>query len=112
MTLSAVLLTTGAHTANDDTAVLLMTGALGFNMFATPSWWAASIDLSPNYSGSLSAMMNICGNLGGAVSPVLTAYIATHFGWARALDFAALITFVACILWFGVNASQNLETSP
>jgi ACS family glucarate transporter-like MFS transporter len=81
-------------------------------MFATPSWWAASIDLSPNYSGSLSAMMNTCGNLGGAVSPVLTAYIATRFGWAHALDFAALITFVACILWFGVNADQNLETAP
>jgi ACS family glucarate transporter-like MFS transporter len=112
MTLSAVLLTAGAHAANNAACVLLMAGALGFNMFSTASWWAACIDLAPNYSGSLSAMMNTCGNLAGWISPVLTAVIATHFGWIRALDFAALITFAASILWFGVNASQNLETLP
>ena len=32
------------------------------------------------------------GNLGGWVSPVFTAYIATRFGWSRALDFAAVTT--------------------
>jgi ACS family glucarate transporter-like MFS transporter len=112
MTLSAVLLTTGAHTANNPAAVLLMAGALGFNMFATPSWWATCIDLSPNYSGSLSAMMNTCGNLGGAISPVLTAYIATHFGWARALDFAAVITVLGAVLWYFVHADENLEVMP
>jgi MFS transporter, ACS family, glucarate transporter len=109
MTLSAVLLTSGAHTSNNTAAILLMAGALGFNMFATSTWWAACIDLAPNYSGSLSAMMNTGGNLGGAISPVLTAIIATHFGWTRALDFAALISFAAAILWFGVNAGLNLE---
>jgi MFS transporter, ACS family, glucarate transporter len=112
MTLSAVLLTTGAHTANNPAAILLMATAMGFNMFSTSTWWAACIDLAPNFSGSLSAMMNTCGNLGGWIAPILTAYIATHFGWTRALDFAALITFVSGILWFGVNASQKLETSP
>jgi MFS transporter, ACS family, glucarate transporter len=110
MTLSAVLLAAGAHTANNPAAVLLLAGALGFNMFSTATWWAACIDLAPNFSGSLSAMMNTCGNLGGAISPVLTAYIAVHFGWAHALDFAALITLLACVLWFFVRADENLET--
>jgi len=53
--------------------------------------------------------MNMCGNLGGWVSPILTAYIATHLGWSRALDFAALVTFAAVVLWIPINADQNLE---
>ena len=57
-------------------------------------------------------MMNTCGNLGGAISPVLTAYIATHFGWARALDFAAVITVLGAVLWYFVHADENLEVMP
>ncbi len=110
MIASAVLLSAGAHTANNAAAIILMAGAMGFNMFATPTWWAACIDISPNYSGSLSAMMNACGNLGGWISPILTAYIATQVGWTAALDFAAVITFVGAILWLGVKADRNLES--
>ena len=112
MTCSAVLLALGAHTADNTLAILLLATAMGFNMFATPTWWAACIDLAPNYSGSLSAMMNTSGNLGGWLSPILTAYIATHFSWTAALDFAALITGCAGGLWFLVDASRNLEQAP
>lgn len=109
MTMSALLLTLGAHTANNSVAILLMATAMGFNMFSTSSWWAACIDLSPNFSGSLSAMMNTCGNLGGFLAPILTAYIAAHFNWNRALDFAAIVSFTAALLWFGVNAGHSIE---
>ncbi len=109
MTGSALLLTLGAHTHANILAVVLLAGAMGLNLFATPTWWAACIDLTQNYSGSLSAMMNTSGNLGGWISPILTAYIATRFGWTYALDFAAVITFLAALLWIGVNAEANLE---
>jgi ACS family glucarate transporter-like MFS transporter len=111
MILAGILLTAGAHTQNNTAAILMLAGAMGFNIFATVTWWATSIDLAPNFSGSLSATMNTCGNIGGALSPIVTAYIATHFGWTAALDFAAVISFVAAILWLGVKADQNLETS-
>ena len=109
MTGSALLLTLGAHTRGNILAILLLAGAMGLNLFATPTWWAACIDLTQNFSGSLSAMMNMSGNLGGWISPILTAYIATRFGWTYALDFAAVITFLAALLWIGVNAEANLE---
>ncbi len=106
---SAVLLTTGAHAENNTLAILLLGAACGFNIFSTSTWWATCIDMAPNFSGSLSAMMNTWGNIGGAISPVLTAYLATRFGWPRALDFAAGISFLAVVLWFWVNADENLE---
>jgi ACS family glucarate transporter-like MFS transporter len=109
MTCSALLLTLGAHTATNALAIVLLSGALGFNIFATSTWWATCNDLTQNFCGSLSALMNMCGNFGGWISPILTAYIATHLGWTQALDFAALVTFTACILWIPINAEQNLE---
>lgn len=112
MTCSAILLSIGAHTKDNTLAILLLASAMGFNMFATPTWWATCTDLAPNYSASLSAMMNTSGNLGGWISPILTAYIATHFGWTRALDFAALLTGCAGALWFMVDATRSIEEAP
>jgi len=109
MTASALLLASGAHAANTILAILLLSGAVGFNLFATATWWATCIDLTRNFSGSVSAMMNTCGNLGGWISPILTAYIATRWGWTQALDFAALVTLAAPILWIFVNADEDLE---
>jgi sugar phosphate permease len=65
--------------------------------------------MTPNYSGSLSGLMNTCANMAGGIAPVLTAYIATRFGWPQALDFAALVSFSAGVIWLFVNADANLE---
>jgi MFS transporter, ACS family, glucarate transporter len=111
MAVSAALLVLGAHTANNPAAILLLAGAMGFNLFATSTWWATCIDLTPNFSGSLSALMNMWGNAGGAAAPILTAAIATHFGWRPALDFAALVTFAGALLWGLVNAEERIEES-
>jgi dipeptide/tripeptide permease len=54
--------------------------------------------------------MNTCGSLGGWISPIVTGYIAASFGWTRALDVAALVTLVSGLLWFLVDATDNLES--
>jgi ACS family glucarate transporter-like MFS transporter len=110
MTTSALLLWLGSRTGNNVAAILLLAGAAGFSNFAAPSWWASCIDLAPNHSGSLSALMNTCANSAGGIAPVLTGYIATTFGWTRALDFAALMSFTAGVVWIFVDASNNVES--
>ena len=109
MTCSALLLAAGSHAVGPISAVLLLAGAAGFSSFAAPSWWATCIDMTPHYSGSLSGVMNTCANMAGGLAPVITAYIATRFGWSQALDFAAMVNFLAAILWLFVNADVNLE---
>ena len=109
MTCSALLLWAGSHTVNNASAILLLAAAAGFSTFAAPSWWAACIDLTPNYSGSLSGLMNTCANVAGGIAPILTAWLATEFGWTKALDFAALMSFTAGIIWVFVDAGESLE---
>ena len=84
MTASALMLFVGGRVVGDTSAILLLALAAGFSSFAEPSWWAACIDMSPNYSGSLSGLMNTCANVAGGVAPILTAHLAAAFGWTRA----------------------------
>lgn len=109
LTSSTALLWLGSHTADNTLAILSLAVAAGFIGFASTGWWAVCNDLTQDFSGSISGLMNMVGNLGGWISPVLTAYIATHFGWTRALDFAGLLTLAAGGLWFFINANQRLE---
>lgn len=106
---SASLMWAGGHAENNTLAILLLAGAAGFNLFATATWWATCNDLTQHFAGSLSGVMNMFGNLGGWLSPIATAYLATRLGWTQALDFAALVTLAAGLLWVLVNASQPLE---
>src|SRR5581483_4378344 len=109
MTSSALLLWAGSHATSTSLAVSLLALAAGFSAFAAASWWATCIDMTPNYSGSLSGLMNTCANIAGGIAPILTAYIATRFGWSRALDVGAIISFTAGVLWMFVNAEASLE---
>jgi len=107
--LASTFLLLGSHVEGNSPAIVLLAMGGGFLGFANTSWWAACIDLAPHHSGPLAGLMNMGGNLGGWISPVLTAYIATRFGWSSALDFAAVTTLLAGVAWFMVDADINLE---
>ena len=71
------------------------------------TFWAACIDLGKRYSGSVAGVMNTFGNLAGASSPVVTAYVASRFGWTSALTLAAMVTVGSGVCWFGVDTRQG-----
>ena len=106
---SAVLLWAGGHSSNNFLAIPLLAGAAGCNFFGATSLWAAAIDLAPNYCGSVSSLILTCGNFGGWLSPIMTAFIITRFGWTQALDFAALITILSGALFIIVNPGEVIE---
>lgn len=111
MLTSAVLMWLGSRSPSSVVAILLLAGASGTNMFAATSFWASCIDLTQEFAGSLSGLMNTAGNFGGWLSPILTAYVATHFGWERALDLAAVITAGSAVFFSFVNAGRRLDDS-
>ena len=106
MGVSATLLAIGANAARSSVALPLMAIAGGLTMFAGPSFWAACIDLAPDYSASLSALMNTWASFGGWISPIATAYVAERLGWTRSWDLAAVITVASGLLWLLVDAAQ------
>ena len=109
MGVSAILLILGSHLSITVIALPMIALAAGFNYFATSNFWASCIDLAPEFSASLSGLMNTVGNIGGAISSTATAYLAVHQGWSRALDVAALITLGSGLLFSVVNAGRTIE---
>jgi ACS family glucarate transporter-like MFS transporter len=109
MGVSTILLLLGSHLRVTAVALPMIALAAGFNMFAAANFWAACIDLAPDFSASLSALMNTLGSLGGVASSVVTAYIAVHYQWSRALDLAALLTVFSGLLFSFVNAGRTIE---
>jgi ACS family glucarate transporter-like MFS transporter len=104
---SAALMWAGAHAPNKVTAILLLALAAGCNMFASVTFWAACIDLGQQFSGSVAGLMNTCGNFAGALSPIVTAYVAARFGWASALTLAAFVTVGSGLCWLAVDTTDG-----
>ena len=108
---SAILMWAGAHASNKVTAILFLAAAAGCNMFAAVTFWAACIDLGQIYSGSVAGLMNTFGNLAGAFSPIVTASVASRFGWTSALTLAAIVTVGSGICWFAVDTTHRVFAS-
>jgi MFS transporter, ACS family, glucarate transporter len=110
MIVSAALLYAGSNTRDNSLAILLLAAGAGFNLFAAVSFWAVCIDLTTQFTASVSGLMNTCGNLGGWLSPIVTAYLAAKYGWNRALLCAALVTLGAALFALLIRADESLDS--
>jgi ACS family glucarate transporter-like MFS transporter len=106
---AAVLIVTGARVANVELAVILLACAAGSHLFGQAPSWAATIDIVPTHSATLFGLMNTLAQLAGAISPLLTPLIAARFGWVAALDFAALMTLSAGLVWTFVRPDAPVQ---
>ncbi|MBP1764556.1 MAG: major facilitator superfamily 1 [Firmicutes bacterium] len=83
----------------------LSLGSLGFTFSAS---WAAATDIGGRFTGSVSGWMNFWGNIGGVLAPLVTAWIATHFGWQAAILLTAASAVVGIIAWIFVKPDVPL----
>ena len=75
--------------------------------------WAVPLDIGGDYAGSVSAVMNMCGNIGGAISPTLLAYLVKYYGWDVPFVFAASLCVIAAMLFYRIDATKVIfEVTP
>ena len=65
--------------------------------------WAMAIDLGGECSGSVSSVMNTCGNVGGAFSAVAIGYLATNLGWTAPFMLASSLCLISAVLVSRIN---------
>lgn len=70
--------------------------------------WAIPLDIGGDYAGSVSAVMNTCGNVGGAISPALLAYLVGGYGWAAPFLVASALCVLAAILFLRIDATRKV----
>ena len=60
--------------------------------------WAICLDIGGEFTGSVSSVMNMLGNLGGAVAAVLIGYLATLLGWNWPFLTGSFLCLIAAFL--------------
>ena len=71
--------------------------------------WAAATDLGRN-SGTVSGWMNLWGNIGALISPLLGLFVE-HLGWTMTFQLLIVPAVIAVIMWFYVKPDQPLIVS-
>ncbi|MEO7144955.1 MAG: MFS transporter [Bryobacteraceae bacterium] len=70
--------------------------------------WALPLDIGGDYAGSVSSVMNMCGNIGGAISPAMLAYLVKGYGWNVPFLVASAVCAIAAMAFAKIDASQKI----
>ncbi len=110
-----VFILPGAVANNPYLAVAFLTLAAAGLEFTTGVSWAVAIDVGHEYAGTVSAMMNMFGNLGGALSPIVFGMFVQWTGrWEPPFLIAAGLCMVAAVCWLRIDPERSvlLERRP
>jgi sugar phosphate permease len=88
-----------AFTANPYTAVYCLTGAMFFLETIIGPSWAVPMDIGGEYSGTVSGMMNMGGQIGGALSPTIFGILVSRGSWIAPFVVAACLLFLGAAIW-------------
>jgi ACS family glucarate transporter-like MFS transporter len=106
----AMLATTSA--TGPWTAVALLTAAFFFQDIGVPCIWSLPADIGGRHAGVLAGAMNSIGAVGGALSPLVAAWIRQdgESGWDAVLILSGAVYIVAGLAWLAIDASKRLES--
>src|SRR5215831_10101451 len=112
---SVALLTAGVcmvaatFTADNWTAVALLTAGLGVMNSMLPVAWSVCVDLGGEHSGAVSGAMNMAGQIGSFISSVTFGYFVTAFGtYDRALLPLAVMLLLSGLMFATIDPAQRL----
>jgi len=108
LALTAGLLVVGSQARSAETAALVLALGAGVLYLAQSSFWAVSADIAGEYTGVVSGMMNMGGQLGGACTAWLTPVLAARFGWEMSFVVAASLAAAGGLVWLAIDPNQQL----
>jgi len=108
MLLAAAFLASGAHVHSARLASIVLAGGAGSLYLSQSCYWSVTADIAGNSSGSVSGLMNMGGQIGGAVTASLTPAIAGAYGWTASFVVAAGLCSLGGLAWLLVNPERSL----
>jgi sugar phosphate permease len=71
--------------------------------------WAVPLDIGGDFAGSVSAVMNTLGNIGGAMSAAVVTYAATRYGWNAPFFVTSALCLIAALLFLKIDATRRIS---
>lgn len=109
LVLTAIFLVVGSQVRSPQLAGFILAGGAGALYISQSSFWSVSIDIAGSNSGVFSGIMNMGGQIGGAVTASLTPWIAQRYGWTTSFAIAAALALLSAGLWIVVHPEIPLE---
>jgi len=95
-----VFMVPAALTENPYTAVYCLTAALFFLECTIGPSWSVPMHVGGKYSGTVSGMMNMAGNIGGALSPTVFGLLVQFAGsWFAPFIVSAVLLVLGAAVW-------------
>jgi ACS family glucarate transporter-like MFS transporter len=97
---------------DDPTVAVLSIGLASFcNDLVMPGAWGSAMDIGGKYAGTLSGAMNMWGNIGGAMAPLVIGYILswTHSNWNLTFYVSATIYLMGIVCWRFLDPVTPIE---
>ena len=103
MGLAAVFLALATQVKSAQLASVALAGGAGALYLSQSAYWAVTADIAGPWAGFTSGLMNMGGQIGGAVTASLTPWIAQHFGWSASFLVAATLAAAGSAAWLLVD---------
>lgn len=101
--LAAVFIALGTRVASAELASVVLAGGAGALYLSQSSFWSVSADIGGKSAGTVSGVMNMGGQIGGALTASLTPAIAARFGWSVSFLVAAALCAGGALVWITVR---------
>jgi ACS family glucarate transporter-like MFS transporter len=106
---TALFLVIGSRAESPQLAGLILAGGAGALYISQSSFWSVSADIAGDNSGIFSSIMNMGGQIGGAVTASLTPWLAQRYGWTTSFAIAAALALFSAACWMTVHPERPLE---
>ena len=108
---AGVMLLVSIQLHNPVASVLAIGLAALCSDLAMPAAWGACMDIGGRHTGALSGSMNMMGNAGGAIAPMVVPLVlaATDNNWNVNMSLFALSYFLGAICWAFINSDERLH---
>jgi MFS transporter, ACS family, glucarate transporter len=93
-------------------ASVVLAGGAGALYLSQSSFWSVTSDLAGYSAGSVSGVMNMGNQLGGALTASLTPWLAKYFGWGTSFFVAAALCAIGALAWVMVDPERELVPEP
>ena len=111
MSVAGVMLLISMQSDAPVASVLAIGLAALCNDLAMPGAWGACMDVGGRHAGALSGSMNMMGNAGGAIAPMVVPLVlaATDNDWGMNITLFAVAYFLGAACWFFINSEERLH---
>jgi ACS family glucarate transporter-like MFS transporter len=107
--LTAIFLVLGSQVRSPQLAGVILAGGAGALYLSQSSFWSVSVDIAGKSSGVFSSIVNMGGQIGGALTASLTPWIAQRFGWTTSFAIAAALAITGALCWLTVHPERPLD---